>query len=73
MYRSSMVLVFVLLFSANIFSQDRYAEPWFDEINTETYTYATKNGEKLDLDIYLPQNDAEFERASNYIYSWRWI
>ena len=64
MYRSFMVFVFVLFFSAKIFSQDRYSEPWFDEINTETYTYATKDGKKLDLDIYLPQNDAEFERAT---------
>ena len=64
MYRRLMVLVFVLLFSTSLFSQDRYSEPWFDEINTETYTYATKDGEKLELDIYLPQNDAELERAT---------
>ncbi len=64
MYRSFMVFVFVFIFSINSFSQERYSESWFDEINTETYVYATKDGEKLELDIYLPQNDAEFERAT---------
>jgi acetyl esterase/lipase len=64
MYKSFIVFVFVIFFSTNTFSQDRYAEFWFDEVNTETYTYATKDGEKLELDIYLPQSDAEFERAT---------
>ena len=64
MYRRLKILVFVLFIANGVIGQERYSEPWFDEINTETYTYATKNGEKLDLDIYLPQNDSEFERAT---------
>jgi poly(3-hydroxybutyrate) depolymerase len=64
MGKRAMFFLFFSLFSINLFSQHRYSEPWFDEINTETYTYATKDGEKLGLDIYLPQNDTEFQRAT---------
>ncbi|MCK3683006.1 alpha/beta hydrolase [Maribellus sp. YY47] len=45
-------------------AQGRYQSVAFDEISTETVTYATKDGENLDLDIYLPQGDAETERAT---------
>lgn len=55
-------LLFLLSFS--IVAQERYQSDWFDEIRVETYTYATKDGENLDLDIYLPQADAETERAT---------
>jgi acetyl esterase/lipase len=51
----------IILLYAN--AQERYTAAMFDEITVETFTYATKNGENLDLDIYLPQNDADFERA----------
>lgn len=55
----------VLLFITSIgFSQVRYFEPTFDEIITETYTYSTKEGENLDLDIYLPEYDSEFKRPT---------
>ena len=59
-------LLFSLLFtiSATCSSQERYTEPFFDEVEIETLTYATKEGENLDLDIYLPQADAEMERAT---------
>lgn len=59
-------LFFVLLISISVtcISQERYAEAIFDEILVETLTYATKDGENLDLDIYLPQADAEEERAT---------
>jgi len=45
-------------------AQERYKEVLFDEISVETLTYATKEGEDLNLDIYLPQADAEEERAT---------
>jgi acetyl esterase/lipase len=58
-------LVLALLLSAStIFSQNRYQESAFDEIITETYTYSTKDGENLDLDIYMPDYDAELKRAT---------
>jgi len=56
--------ILILLFSAGLFSQERYSVSSFDEINRETYSYATKNGENLKLDIYLPGNDSDYERAT---------
>lgn len=64
MYKAFSVIVVVLINSTALFSQDRYSTFWFDEINVETYTYATKDGERLELDIYLPQSDSDFERAT---------
>lgn len=64
MLKHIIVCGLVLLFSAGLFAQERYSEVLFDEINKETYTYATKNGENLKLDIYLPVNDSDFERAT---------
>lgn len=58
------VLVLILLLSSGLFAQERYSIFSFDEINMETYTYATKNGESLKLDIYLPAGDSDFERAT---------
>ena len=62
---SKYFLVFVLipLFSSDLFAQERYSIFSFDEINMETFTYATKDGESLKLDIYLPADDSDFERA----------
>jgi len=57
------ITIFLIAFSTTVFGQ-RYLEYQFDEINTETYTYATKDGENLDLDIYLPNYDSDFERAT---------
>ncbi len=45
-------------------AQERYKEVLFDEVSVETLTYATKDGEDLELDIYVPQADAEEERAT---------
>lgn len=45
-------------------AQERYQSNWFDEVRVETFTYTTKDGENLDLDIYLPQADAETERVT---------
>ncbi len=64
MNRRFIVFACILFFSTQLFAQDRYSETRFDEINTETYTYATKDGENLKLDIYLPRADSEFERAT---------
>ena len=55
------VLLFII--TSTIFAQ-RYSEFQFDEVTTETYTYATKDGENLDLDIYTPNYDSDFERAT---------
>ena len=58
-------LVVLLLFLVGIsFAQERYTADLFDEIRVETATYATKDGENLNMDIYLPQNDYEQKRAT---------
>jgi predicted esterase len=64
MIRSYLIFAFTLLMVLSVRAQDRYQGDWFDEINVETYTYATKDGENLDLDVYLPQGDNETERAT---------
>ncbi|MDX1284080.1 MAG: alpha/beta hydrolase [Draconibacterium sp.] len=66
MLKNIFISLFILL-SSFVFSQQRYNEVQFDEILVETYTYATKEGENLELDIYLPQGDADDERAT-FIY-----
>lgn len=59
-------LIFLLLFF--VFSlhetsaADRYRDVVTDSVIAETYTYAEKNGQRLDLDIYLPVQDQETER-----------
>jgi acetyl esterase/lipase len=64
MNRILIALIFLFPLSQTIYSQERYSEFWFDEINTETHAYATKDGEDLMLDLYLPQSDPDFERAA---------
>ncbi len=64
MLKQLILCTFILLVSTVLFSQERYSAFSFDEINIETYTYATKDGETLNLDIYLPVNDPDFERAT---------
>lgn len=64
MKRYWLVLIWLLFAATNAISQERYQGNWFDEIAVETYNYATKDGEDLEMDIYLPQADAELERAT---------
>ena len=54
----------LLIITAVVFSQVRYLEQSFDEIITETYTYSTKEGENLDLDVYMPEFDSELKRPT---------
>ena len=58
-------IFFIVSFIA--FAQERYINSAFDDISVDTYTYATKNGEPLKLDIYIPQNDTASKRAT-FIY-----
>lgn len=56
--------IYLLILSSLCFSQERYSEQLFDEILKETYTYSTKDGENLDLDIYMPEYDSEQKRPT---------
>lgn len=63
MYKYCLLLFAWVLLSYSAQSQDRYMGNFFDEILIETATYATKDGQNLEMDIYLPKNDSEQERA----------
>lgn len=59
-----LVTLYILLsFTGICSSQERYLTNTFDDIAIETFTYATKEGQNLDMDVYLPQADAEEKRA----------
>lgn len=64
MLKIKLLLIVVLFISSISLAQERYTEAFFDEVSVETLTYATKEGENLELDIYLPQADSELERAT---------
>lgn len=64
MQKITLFILCCIFMSLGLEAQERYEAEFFDELRVETYTYATKDGENLDLDIYLPQNDAEQERAT---------
>ena len=64
MIKHSILSIVLLLITFISNSQERYIDPSFDEILKETYTYSTKEGENLDLDIYLPEYDSETKRPT---------
>jgi dienelactone hydrolase len=45
-------------------AQERYQEAIFDSVDVHTYTYSSKNGQNLDMDIYSPVFDSEEHRAA---------
>ncbi len=57
-------MIFFLYHSLTI-AQERYKEVVSEFVKTETYTYASKNGEDLGLDIYTPLTDSATNR---YVY-----
>ncbi|NQU85550.1 MAG: alpha/beta hydrolase [Mariniphaga sp.] len=56
-------LFITIFFPGILFSQDRYQTYFIDSVEVETFTYATKDGEKLELDVYQPFDDWEENRA----------
>lgn len=56
------LLVLLLFLSFSVSAQERFLENSFDLDETQTKTYATKNGEALQLDIYQPKNDTLSKR-----------
>ena len=59
MVRCSLVLLIIGLCLTQSPAQERYLDPLFEEINQSTYTYAQKENEDLQLDVYMPENDTE--------------
>ncbi len=60
----AILLLFILVYSAVINAQEKYLEIITDDVYVQTLTYATKDGEDLAMDIYLPGNDARTGRAT---------
>lgn len=58
------ILLFIFLLSPGfLFSQERYLETIADSVEVATYTYITKDGENLQLDLYQPLEDLEENKA----------
>ncbi len=57
-------ILLIIIYSVTLNAQERYQQMITDEVSVETLTYASKDGENLDLDIYLPQYDSETSRAT---------
>ena len=58
-------LILLVFWSCSILlAQERYLEPVTEEVQTETQTYVSKDGQDLDLDIYQPSYDSNNERVT---------
>ncbi len=55
----------ILFFSLNITAQERYKDEISDSVRVETYTYAFKDGQSLDLDAYFPAFDNQVIKTEN--------
>jgi predicted esterase len=58
------IFIFILLITNSFLcaAQERYREPVFDSVMVETFTYASKNGQNLGLDLYVPAFDGDEKR-----------
>jgi len=58
-----LLFLFLLITDFSFLSaQERYVKEVFENIRSETYTYADKGDEQLQLDVFLPEGDTEQER-----------
>jgi len=58
----NILFIALILLSFSISAQERFIDDSFQLKETETRTYATKNGEALQLDIYQPKDDTLQQR-----------
>lgn len=56
------LVVILMTLSLSGLSQERYLTQLFDSVSVETYTYATKDGQNLALDLYTPFADTATNR-----------
>jgi acetyl esterase/lipase len=56
------ILFPLFLFSLNSSAQERYKDEITDSVRVETYTYAFKDNQSLDLDVYFPGFDNQTKR-----------
>ncbi|HKI89445.1 MAG TPA: alpha/beta hydrolase [Draconibacterium sp.] len=64
MKRITYLILLIFMSGTVLVAQERYLEPITEDIQTETQTYVSKDGQNLDLDIYYPEYDSETERAT---------
>jgi len=57
------ILSFFLLHNFIIEAQERYLQEISESVKIETYTYANKEGQNLDLDVYIPGIDTASQRV----------
>ena len=58
-----LVIIFPLIFfNLKITAQERYKDEITDSVRVETYTYAFKDNQSLDMDVYFPAFDRETKR-----------
>lgn len=65
--KKTIFLVVFVSFPVLFYAQERYVSAIFDSVEVQTFTYATKNGQNLELDYYSPYADKE-ERRPLIIY-----
>ncbi len=57
----TLISLIIFLISSAI-AQEKFLHPLAEDVLVETHTYIKKEGENLDLDLYLPFNDSETKR-----------
>jgi len=57
------VILPLLIISLNISAQERYKDEITDSVKVETYTYAFKDSQSLDMDVYSPAFENQASRA----------
>jgi acetyl esterase/lipase len=56
------VFLFLFFLFPSLQAQERYKEEITDSVKVDTYTYAFKDGQSLDLDVYTPAFDNKSKR-----------
>lgn len=56
------ITLLLLFIASSINAQERYKEEITDSVRMETYTYAFKDNQSLDLDVFVPAMDAQTDR-----------
>lgn len=51
------MLIWWLMIPAGLTGQERFLEALFDSVDIQTYTYTSKDGHNLDMDLYFPYGD----------------
>ncbi len=58
-FKKVLFIAVIFIIPAIIHAQERYLSAVFDSVDIQTFTYATKNGQNLELDYYSPFADKE--------------